>query len=108
MTHTNSPKPGELSQRQSEASDKLDPSGPLQKPLKPEGKISEKFFRMANRYATRSMAIDLLREKYRLSIADCIGALPEVVQARQKLYTEHLEHLKRQWEAEDAADVEGD
>lgn len=106
MTDINSPKPGAPSQKQNEASDRLDLSESLRKPLKPEGKISEKFFRIANRYATRTMAIDLLREKYRLCISDCIGEKPEVVQERQRRYTEHLERLKKQWEAEDAADRE--
>lgn len=66
-----------------------------------KGKLSASYFDRLFRHQTRMEAIDRLREKYQLSIAECIGASPEVVRERQRRYHEHLDRLKKVWKEED-------
>lgn len=71
-------------------------------PNEPLGKLSQRYFDALYRYECRMLAIDGLRQKYQLSLFECQGVAPKVVQERQKAYTEHLNRLKKIWAKEDA------
>ena len=73
----------------------------LPRPKMPKEKITQAHFDALYRHECRRLAIRLLRERYQLSFFECQGALPSVVQERQRLYTEHLNRLKYIWMRED-------
>lgn len=76
-------------------------------PPKPVGKYSKSYFDALYRFNVRSLALDLLREQYQLSLHECQGVAPEVVRERQRLYDEHLARLQVIWREEDAKDNAG-
>lgn len=49
----------------------------------------------------RQWALDLLREKHRLSLFEVYGDAPEKVQIRQGNYEKDLKGLKEKWAKED-------
>lgn len=75
-------------------------------PPLPVGKFSKSYFDALYRFNVRSMALDLLREQYRLSFQECQGVAPEVVRERQRLYDEHLGRLQEIWRQEDEQHAE--
>lgn len=79
------------------------PSGshPLKEPAKPKGKLTAQYLDSLFNYNMRLTAIDLLRQKYQLSLHEAQGVLPEVVRQRREKYDEHLARLKEIWRKED-------
>lgn len=69
----------------------------------PKGKYSQAWFDAVYRHQTRLMALQLLKEKYQLSLHECQGVSPDVVRERQRLYDEHLARLRAVWRLEDEA-----
>ncbi len=69
-------------------------------PIK-RSKLSLDWFDRIYRHELRLRTLDLLREKYQLSLHECMSAAPEVVRERQARYDEHLERLKAIWKSED-------
>lgn len=73
----------------------------LEEPRKPKGKLTQEYLDDLYRYHVRLMAIDLLRQKYQLTLDECQRVAPEVVQRRAAQYHEHLARLRATWEKED-------
>lgn len=49
----------------------------------------------------RVWVLDLLREKHRLSIFDCIGAPADEIERRRVAYRADLDKLEKEWALED-------
>lgn len=64
-------------------------------------KFAADYFDKLYTYGVRMDVLRILREKYQLSLAECQGQKPEVVQERQRQYLEHLKRLQAQWKKED-------
>lgn len=73
----------------------------LTPPKKPKGKLTQCFLNALYRHHLRIDVIDLLRQKYQLSLHEIQGTDPAIVQGRQKQYNEHLSRLKAIWAQED-------
>lgn len=75
----------------------------MKPPSKPTNgsKYAADYFDRLYAYNLRLQTLDLLREKYQLSLAECQGVAPEVVQERQRQYHEHLKRLRAVWKKED-------
>ena len=74
---------------------------PFKAPNKPKGKLTQEYLDALYTYNMRLTAIDLLRQKYQLSLHEVQGVLPEIVRQRRMAYDEHLERLKAIWRKED-------
>ena len=49
----------------------------------------------------RMLVLDLLRDKHRLSIFDCMGVGQNEIERRRVAYRADLDKLEKQWAAED-------
>jgi hypothetical protein len=54
------------------------------------------------RFWTRQEILNLLRERHRLTVWECMNERPEVVRERQAAYDADLEKFKAKWKEEDA------
>lgn len=67
----------------------------------PRTKAYDKWIRDLHNMSDRQFVLDLLREKYQLTLLDVARTDPEIVRERQKRYDEHLARLNAIWKEED-------